>query len=147
MTPTVKVLAICLMALSLALPAAALGASTTRRAALTNVSVVGRECLTGANKGGAGEGQVKFSPDATTAGYMDLTIVIRRAIPDTQYNIYLDTTACAEFYGGTLTTDSGGNATVTVSVFLDGSAATSFWAYLYDDPTNLHSLATRAVSF
>jgi hypothetical protein len=147
MSRPLGLLAVCLIAAALILPATALGAPSSKRAQLTNVSVVGRECATGANKGGAHEGSVKFSPNATTAGSMDMTVVIRHALPGTLYNIFLEDAACGEYGAGSVTTDSQGNGTVAISVPLNGSTATSFWAYLYDDPTATDSLATGVVTF
>lgn len=50
MTRTFRLFAISLIALSLALPASALGASTSRRSALTNVTLSSYDCALGANK-------------------------------------------------------------------------------------------------
>jgi hypothetical protein len=147
MTRVLGLLTISLMALSLAVPAATLGASATKRAALTNISLYSYDCTLGANKGGAHEGSVKFAPDPVVAGRMELTVVVRRANPDTNYLVTFMVNACEETFAGYVPTDSHGNGTASFTMYY-GSGATSFWVRLGDIAGGSDDyLASAAVTF
>lgn len=142
MSRPLKLLAVCLIAVALSLPATALGASTSKRAQLTNITSTGALCSsTGAIKGGAHEGSVKFTPDG--AGNMGLTVVLRHALPYTQYGIWL-WAACGPVFVDYVNADSSGNGTFTGSVFY--GSGTGFWAEL-DAPGGADVLATAVVTF
>jgi hypothetical protein len=134
--------------LALALPVAALGAPSSRRAQLTNVTGGNYDCTAGANKGGAHEGSVTFAPDAGAIGSLDLTIVVRHAQPNSTYHIYLTSVPhdCSSNTGQTLTTDARGDGTTTVVA--NGWGDSTFWVLLQDTaifPPD--ELATQAVTF
>lgn len=144
MSRPLKLLAVCLIAVALSLPATALGASSSRRAQLTNVTSLSYDCNAGANKGGAHEGSVKFTLDSPSAGYITLDIVVRHAWPTETYYIYLGPYSCANFIGYSLTTDSSGNAAGTFVAYGYGYSTFYVWMGNY---SATDALATQAVTF
>jgi len=137
-----------LIAAALVVPgSAAAAAGSTQRVALTNVTDVGADCLTGAHKGGAHQGAVIYSPDSGNPGYFHLTITIRRALPSTTY--YIDWSEvpyyCAQPSAIGVTTDAGGNYSGVVQIYM-GNASSTWWIQLRN-AISTDMLATKAVTF
>lgn len=70
---------------------------------------------------------MKFTP--TGVGQLDMTVVVRRAIPDTSYLVTFMVNACEETFAGYVATDARGNGTNTFTMYY-GSGGTTFWARL-----------------
>jgi hypothetical protein len=139
---------VALIVLALALPSATAAArSTDQRVALTNITTVGADCLTGAHKGGAHQGSVTYSPDPGSPGYFHLTIVIRHGLANTTY--YIDWSEvpfyCAQPSAVGVLTDAGGNYSGVVPIYM-GNASSTYWIQLRD-AIFTDVLATKAVTF
>jgi hypothetical protein len=137
------VLTVGALAVAMVLPATTAAGPINKRAGLTNVTVSGTDCATGAIRGGSHEGSVTFT-QVPPAGWVYMQIVVRHAVPNTTYLLGLGTPAnCLNISSFSITTDALGNFSGARSADFVNTG-TTYWLELW---TSTDQIATAAVTF